>query len=73
MSSLFEKVEDPAWMQDDIKSEVEKERYKNKVKEYTSFQIGRKVSENTPNFTEKEIKGGNLNIKSSAILRIMTK
>lgn len=35
--------------------------------------IGRKISENTPQFTEQEITGQNLIIKSPAILRILTK
>jgi hypothetical protein len=35
--------------------------------------IGRKISENTPLYTEEEIKSGYLSIKSPAILRILTK
>ena len=43
------------------------------VKQYTSYLIGRKISENTPMYTEEEIKSGYLSIKSPAILRILTK
>ena len=49
------------------------EKYKEKVKEYTEFLIGRKISENTPQYTEEEIENKNMKIKSPAILRILTK
>ena len=57
------------------KPEDEKEfqKYKEKVKAYTDYKIGRKLSENTPKFTETEIKSSNLNIKSSALMRVITK
>ncbi len=55
---------------DDIKAE---EEYEKKVKKYTSFLIGRKISQNTEYFTEEQIKSKIITIKSPAILRIMTK
>jgi hypothetical protein len=56
-----------------IENKVSHEQYANRVKEYTSYAIGRKISKNTPAFSEEEIKSGHLNIKNSAILRILTK
>ena len=53
--------------------EKELQKYKEKVKAYTDYKIGRKLSENTPKFTETEIKSSNLNIKSSALMRVITK
>ena len=43
------------------------------MKEYTSFLIGRKISENTPIYSDDEIKSRYLSIKTPAILRILTK
>lgn len=51
----------------------EKEKYKAKVKEYTHYLIGRKIHQNTPEFTATEIENGSINIKSPQILRILTK
>ena len=31
---------------------INQEKYANRVKEYTSYAIGRKISKNTPTFTE---------------------
>ena len=44
-----------------------------KVKEYTNYKIGRKISENTHHYTKAEKMGKNLVIKNSAILRLLTK
>ena len=55
---------------DDIKTE---EEYEKKVKKYTSFLIGRKISQNTELFTEEQINSKIITIKSPTILRIMTK
>ena len=49
------------------------EKFVEKVKGYTTTQIGRKISENTKPYTEDEIESKNLIIKSPAILRILTK
>ena len=49
------------------------EKYKEKVQEYTHYDIGRKIPETVVCFTEDEIKRGHLTIKYPEILRIMTK
>jgi len=38
----------------------QREKYAEKVKSYTNFAIGRKISENTPQFTPQEIASNNL-------------
>jgi hypothetical protein len=43
------------------------------VKEYTKFFINRKISPNTPKFSDQEIKEGNLRLKNSALMRVVTK
>ena len=60
-------------MMDSSKIRGEKEKYRNKVKEYTHYSIGRKVPESFQKFTPKEIDSRNLLIKSPSILRILTK
>ena len=55
------------------KSQKEKEEYAEKVKEFTFFQIGRKLSKNTKKFNKEEIEEGKLEINDSALLRILTK
>ena len=55
------------------KEQTKKEQYKSDVKEYTDYLIGRKVPENTPNFTQKQIRNRNITMKSPTILRILTK
>lgn len=52
----------------DIKEEEEQ-----KIRKYTSFLIGRKISQNTDFFTEEQINSKIITIKSPAILRILTK
>lgn len=52
---------------------AEKEKYKEKVKAYTSYLIGRKVSENVDLFKEGDIENEHLVVKHSSILRILTK
>ena len=51
----------------------ESEKYKLNVKEYTHFLIGRKIPEDVPIFSEKEIKSMSIDIKSPSMLRILTK
>ena len=41
------------FMKDSSKIRIEKEKYRNKVKEYTQFTIGRKVSESYQPYTSK--------------------
>jgi len=48
-------------------------QYREKVKAYSYYLIGRKIPKNTPKYTEDEIKSGIFFVKSPAILRIITK
>ena len=56
-----------------LHADSNKEKYEEKVKAYTNYLIGRKISENAVPYTEEEINSKNLVIKSPAILRILTK
>lgn len=56
-----------------LKDQAEKEKYKEKVKAYTNYLIGRKVSENVDLFNEGEIENEHLVVKHPSILRILTK
>lgn len=47
--------------------------YKEKVKAYTSYKIGRKISKNNLLYTEEEIEDGIFFVKSTGVLRIITK
>lgn len=47
--------------------------YKEKVKKYTKFLIGRKINKNVPKFTREEVNNGVFYPKSPSILRIITK
>lgn len=47
--------------------------YYEKVKAYTKFVIGRKINKNTPRYTNPEIENGIFFVKSTSILRIITK
>lgn len=47
--------------------------YKDKVKSYTKYLIGRKISKNTAKYTDEEIEDGIFFVKSSGVLRIITK
>lgn len=88
VSKLFENVYDEGWMNirgftsskdlGELPRDVEppaknKEVYKEQVREYTHYAIGRKISKNIQTYSEEEIQSGHLNIKSPAILRILTK
>ena len=57
----------------EFKGTEEMEKYKEKVQEYTNYDIGRKIPETATGFTEEEIKRGYLIVKSPEILRIITK
>lgn len=52
---------------------AQKEKYKQRVKEYTHYEIGRKCSENIPKYTTEEISSEQLKIKDPTILRLLTK
>lgn len=56
MSGIFEKVEDEDWVNrqasDGKRSNNDKEEYKEMVKEYTHYLVGRKIPESTPEYTE---------------------
>jgi len=47
--------------------------YMEKVKQYTSYLIGRKIPESFTKYTDDEIKSKNMIIKSPEVLRILTK
>lgn len=47
--------------------------YRDKVKKYTSFKIGAKINPNTETYKEHEISQGSFVVKSTAILRVLTK
>ena len=57
----------------EMKTGDEFEKYKEKVQEYTHYEIGRKIPESVHCYTEDEIRSKHLVIKSPEILRIMTK
>lgn len=44
------------------KKEVEKEKYRTKVKEYTNYKIGRKLPESTRTYSNEEIMSHNIKI-----------
>jgi hypothetical protein len=48
-------------------------KYREKVKSYTSYLVGRKIPKNTLLYTEEEIADGVFFVKSHAVLRIVTK
>lgn len=57
MTNIFEKTFDPEWMNENNKIENSRkdqkaiDKYQQKVKDYTSYLIGRKISENTRLYT----------------------
>ena len=48
-------------------------QYREKVKSYSSYLIGRKIPKNTPRYTKNEIQYGVFFVKAPSILRIITK
>ncbi len=48
-------------------------QYREKVKAYSSYAIGRKIPKNTPKYTDMEIQYGVFFVKAPSILRIITK
>ena len=55
--------------------EMNKDRikYAEKVKSYTKYLIGRKLSKNVRSFSPMQIEEGNLDSSNSALMRILTK
>jgi hypothetical protein len=57
MTNIFEKTFDPEWMNENKKIENSHkdqkaiDKYQQKVKDYTSYLIGRKISENNRLYT----------------------
>jgi hypothetical protein len=47
--------------------------YREKVSKYSSYKIGTKINPNTELYSEAEIKAGFFEVKSTSILRILTK
>lgn len=62
-----------AFMKDSSKLRTEREKYRQQVREYSHFLIGRKVSANAGLFSEREIASKNMKIRSPSILRMLTK
>jgi hypothetical protein len=81
MQKSFEQIESRDWMDGNVSSnkseelgkKVEDEKYRARVKAYTSWVIGRKISENVSQYSEAEISSMHMMIKSPAVLRILTK
>jgi hypothetical protein len=48
-------------------------QYREKVKAYSSYAIGRKIPKNTPKYTDFDIQCGVFFVKAPSILRIITK
>lgn len=53
-------------------SETEKQKYREKVQLYTSYQIGQKLNDSRL-YTQQDIESSNLQLKSSAMMRVLTK
>ncbi len=49
------------------------DEHKEIVKKYTSFKIGQKLDSNTELYTDNEIAEGIFKVKSTAVLRVITK
>ena len=81
MGSIFENIYLPKEKRQiktllDIHKESEDSsltQYKSKVKNYSSYAIGRKIPKNTPKYTDQEIQYGVFFVKAPSILRIITK
>ena len=48
-------------------------KYAEKVKSYSKYLIGRKLSKNVQTFSQKQIEEENLDSNNSALMRILTK
>lgn len=47
--------------------------HQEKMKKYTSYKISQKINPNTETYTESEINSGFFEVKSTAVLRVLTK
>ena len=54
-------------------NETQRDKYAHKVEQYTQYAIGRKLSDSTKFFDEKEIESQNIRIESPQMLRVLTK
>jgi hypothetical protein len=83
MSSLFEQIYLPkeqrnldsidSMQEPSAKIDHSLNQYREKVKNYSSYAIGRKIPKNTPKYTDMEIQSGVFFVKAPSILRIITK
>lgn len=80
MSSLFEQIYLPKEQRilDNLQKpsaniDLSLNQYREKVKNYSSYAIGRKIPKNTPKYTDMEIQSGVFFVKAPSILRIITK
>ena len=48
-------------------------KYSEKVKSFTKYKIGRKISQNVPKYTEREIETGKMVIRDKSVARILSK
>ena len=76
MSEIFNEIFVPIQkrkIEEQVEETHEDQIYYEKVKSYTKVLIGRKISKNTPKYSEPEIQNGVFFVKSPAILRIIAK
>lgn len=79
MTSFFEKLQNEEWMNQGQtatkkgESSIGDKKYKEHVREYTHYLIGRKFSENTKIYSQQEIESCHLEVRSPQVLRILTK
>lgn len=79
MTNIFEKIYLPKEKRNKVKgyeptmSDQSDSQYREKVKGYSSYVIGRKIPKNTIRYSSKEIQFGVFFVKSPSILRIITK
>ena len=82
MTNIFEKIYMPKEKRSKLKAQEPlnithegglDSQYREKVKTYSSYLIGRKIPKNTPKYTKNEIQYGVFFVKVPSILRIITK
>jgi hypothetical protein len=81
MTNIFEKIYLPKEKRAKLKpaepislgGEGVDSQYREKVKSYSSYLIGRKIPKNTPKYSKNEIQYGVFFVKAPSILRIITK
>jgi hypothetical protein len=57
----------------DSTSLVNKAQYRDKVKSYTSYSIGKKLPESTRPFTDDEVASHNISVENPQVLRLISK